>query len=210
VTREEQKRRRAFVRDVDADAKRVARACGWKYAGGCVFRERRGWFIELRYAVHLHEAMTSVRLHSKPMGLDPVFWDLVDLPENAALPLSFRANGAWTCRTPEIEELAFDDAGLDAGAIAGRVLRWGDERVSALADEWTLDAFIDRMSSRLANTRPWLAALTSGLILAGRTQDARLECLAAQAGGIGGGFSVGDRDFPEMALSWIERSIVLH
>jgi hypothetical protein len=180
--------------------------------GGFIFCERLGWFIELLYVTHRDRAVTSVRLHAKPMGLDPVFWDIVGLPENRAMPLSFRANGAWTCFTPEIAELVLDDAGLDAAAVAEAVMRWGDEQVSELAAGWTLDAFVDRISNhpRQVEACSWLAALTAGLILAGRFEAARHECLEARERGVVGGFRAGDQDFPGMALAWMERSVALN
>ena len=208
VTPDEKRRRRAFAKTVDAEAKRVAKARGWKFSDGFIFRERVGWFIELPLTAHLDQAVTSARLHTKPIALDPVFWDIVGLPDNVALPLSFRAKGAWTCTSPEIAERVFEDADVEAAAIAERAIGWADEQVSTRAADWTLDGFIDHISKhhRYIEAGSWLAALTAALIIAGRIEVARHACLAARERGIAGGFSVGGQDFPAMALAWMERS----
>jgi hypothetical protein len=208
VTREEKKLRRVLVKDEALQMKSAAAASGWKHAAGFVFQEHSGWFIELTSGTHPDQATTTARLYVKPMALDPVFWDMVGLPENARQPLSFRARGAWTCSSPDVAELVFSDAGLDAAGIVARVLHWAAEEIAARGDDWTVETFVDRIVShpRQIEAFSWLPALTAGLVLAGRPDLAREQCLAAQRAGESGGFVAGSDTFPDMAIAWIDRT----
>jgi hypothetical protein len=208
VTREQKKRRRALAKEVALQMRSGAVAGGWKYAGGFVFREHGGWFVELTYGTHVDQPVTTVRLYAKPMALDPVFWEIVGLPENNRQPLSFRARGAWTCSSPSLAEFVVDDATLDAEEIAARVLRWGDAEVTTSGHEWTLDSFIDRIERhpRQIEAFSWLPALTSSLVLAGQSDVARQRCHAARDAGASGGFTVGSETFADLALSWIDQT----
>jgi hypothetical protein len=48
-------------------------------------------------SVSLLDGRVHVMQRIKPMVLDPILWDIPGLAENAGQPLSFRANGAFTC-----------------------------------------------------------------------------------------------------------------
>jgi len=83
----------------------------------------------------------------KPMALDPLFWSIVGLKENEALPLSFRAIGAWVLRPPSIE----DNVGLDTvevGALAREVLKWVNQRTSRLLETMSLETMLAELVQR--------------------------------------------------------------
>lgn len=102
LTREEARAAKARRKAFDAALKSRAKVSGWRYAGGGVFRQDGDWFIDaLPFPIDRSGYTVSLRL--KPMALDPLFWDIAGLPENANLPLSFRANGAWVLRAPPAE-----------------------------------------------------------------------------------------------------------
>ena len=212
MTPEEKKLRRTLLKDVSFELKRAPAVNSWRHAGGFLFREHLGWFIELTCEAHPDREITTARLYVKPMGLDPVFWEMVHLPENTKQPLSFRARGAWTCSTPDVAELVFEDTGLDAAKIVNGAFRWANEEVAVRHCDWTISSFVERIEGhpRQAEAFSWLPALIAGLVLAGRTDIAREHCLAARRAGAPGGFTAGGVTFPDMALGWIDRSATAH
>lgn len=209
LTREQKKLRRALIKEVDLHMRQAVAMNGWKQAGGFVFKESHGWFADLSYATHPEQMVSTARLYVKPMTIDPLFWEIVGLSENKRQPLSFRARGAWTCRSPEIAELIFDDTGLDAFEIVARIVRWTSDEFKAHQDDCTMGSFIDRILTHPHQMEAfsWLPALTTALILDGRADLARERCLAARHAGESGGFAAGDDTFTDMALAWMDRSL---
>lgn len=55
-----------------------------------MFRERVGWFVSVCPLVFIYDESTKATVSAKPMAIDPIFWGIVGLPENAERPLSFR------------------------------------------------------------------------------------------------------------------------
>lgn len=56
-----------------------------------MFRERVGWFVSVCPLVFIiYEESTKATVSAKPMAIDPIFWGIVGLPENAERALSFR------------------------------------------------------------------------------------------------------------------------
>ena len=85
LTREQQKAAKQRGKDFDAALKVRSRAAGWRFARGEVFRQTGDWFISILPSL-LWERGALVRMTVKPMTLDPLFWQIVGLSENEALP----------------------------------------------------------------------------------------------------------------------------
>lgn len=107
LTREEQKAVKQRSNDFDAALKRDARAAGWRYARGTIFRQSADWFISILPSL-LWKRGAVVRIMVKPMAIDPLFWDIVGLTNNNTPPLSFRATGAWVFATTFGRELCWN------------------------------------------------------------------------------------------------------
>jgi hypothetical protein len=183
-----------------------AKGTGWKVSQGCLFREDDGWFVEARPAVYVTACRSTVSLHAKPMAVDPIFWEIVDLVENNSLPLSFRAFGAWTVRTPQIVDLDLDELGKDVFDLADAVIavaaieveRWKSQRSAAgLLEE------LKQLHAR-DERRPYLSAEVCLLVLLGDRQTAKEICVSARECGLSGGFQVGDQTFVDLALEWLD------
>ena len=128
LTREQRKAVKLRCADFDTALKRIARSAAWRFADGEVFRQTGDWFISLLPSL-LWERGAAVRMIVKPMALDPLFWDIAGLSENEALPLSFRAKGAWVLRPPSTD----DYVGLSTSQVeplATEVMDWCNQRAS--------------------------------------------------------------------------------
>ncbi len=115
-----------------------AKGSGWKSITGSLFRETPGKFIEVMLSVHIDAPVTQAIIAVKPMTIDPIFWDIVGLPENNALPLSFRANGAWICRAPYSAEITLEESSNPAG-VARDFFVAANEQLAIMVKSWTVE-----------------------------------------------------------------------
>ena len=210
LTRQQQADLRALGKAVAAQLKPLARRAGWRVAKGWLFREYDGWFVEVWVSVHAYAFRTRVELRVKPMAIDPIFWDIVGLPENREQPLSFRMLGAWTCSTPSVFEDEIHESDGQASAIAERIIEWSDTRLAQAGPLLAPEVFVEFLRDHNRQSPlsyPYLAALVCGLVLTDRNCEVEALCAEATARGSHGGFTAGERDFPGMAREWLTGSI---
>lgn len=128
ITRAEESARHAYRRSLEKSVRTQARNMGWKSASGSIFKEQADWFIEASPSVYIYEHLTKAVISVKPMVIDSIFWDIVGLPENRQQPLSFRENGAWTCRPPYFAEPEIESTTitllLPTGLSPPRPINW--------------------------------------------------------------------------------------
>ena len=205
ITRAEEKARHAYSRELDRAMRAASKGSPWKCNQGSVFLARGDWFACVSPSVHIFEHVTSADLNIKPMGVDPIFWDIVQLPENKKLPLSFRLRGAWTCRGPSVLEGRMDERSMDAAAVAPAVVSWATEQLERVLPAYSIDCYAEFIESD-PNQRErgsYLPSLVTTLILLGRFEEARRACETARDQGNVGGFLAPSGTFPEMALAWL-------
>ncbi|MBY8829795.1 hypothetical protein [Hephaestia mangrovi] len=127
-------------KDFDAALKAKARHTGWRFARGEIFRQKGDWFINVMPSL-LWERGAIVRMMVKPMALDPLFWDVVGLSGNEALPLSFRASGAWVLRPPSIDEpIAL--VASEVELLAAEILDWSNRRAQTVLQNTSLRSML--------------------------------------------------------------------
>jgi hypothetical protein len=143
LTREQQKAAKQRSNDFDAALKRAARAAGWRYARGTIFRQSGDWFISVMPSL-LWERGAVVSMMVKPMAIDPLFWDIVGLSENNTLPLSFRANGAWVLRPPSTESCVGLHT-IEVDLLAKNVFEWGNRQVSQILTSISIASMLEAL-----------------------------------------------------------------
>jgi hypothetical protein len=166
---------------------------------GCLFREHAGWFVSVCPSVFIVEESTKATIKAKPMSIDPVFWEIVGLPENAKAPLSFRLNGAWTCSPPQLEAVSIEES-HDVAVVAARFVETANESLAGV-ERWSLENFLQLC--RTAEGNGYLPCVVTSLVLLGRSSEALIACRSAKANGDLGGFLCSDGSFSEMAERWI-------
>ena len=211
LTREQQKAAKQRSKDFDAALKREARAAGWRYARGDIFRQFGDWFVSILPSL-LWERGAVVRMMIKPMALDPLFWDIAGIKENEELPLSFRATGAWVLRPRSTD----DHIGLhivEVEPLATEVLRWGSEQASEMLKNVSVQSMLAAIPERdrprgqhraLAICLHILAEDLDGAIGLCRTDDPDAHPMTRE----GGGFTTHNPDgtistFLDQARDWI-------
>lgn len=206
ISRAEESARHAYRRALEKAVRLASKGSGWKSIEGCLFREQSGWFFSVSPAVHIFEHLTKALIQAKPMSIDPIFWDIVGLPENRDLPLSFRFNGAWTCRGPYMGEITIDES-KDVDAIARRFLNTADKELEKIKQQQPTEEFLRRCLESSDDSDHYLPCITTALIALGRTDEALSACKLAQQRANLGGFTAPEGSFADMAIAWIESSM---
>ncbi|WP_265529673.1 hypothetical protein [Sphingomicrobium marinum] len=196
-------KRTQFRRDVARAVRTVSKKSGWRASQGCLFREFDDWFVSASPVVALNAASTRGVVRAKPMSIDPLFWEIVGLPENKQQPLSFRLTGAFTCREPTFRETAIEEA-ENPEAVAARLLELANASLKDL-ERYSIDQFIDLCRAGGADADSYISAMVPALIVSDRQGEALDACRAARERDSGGGFFFPDGSFCDLAIRWIER-----
>jgi hypothetical protein len=212
LTREEHKAAKQRSDDFDAALKRDARAAGWRYARGTIFRQSGDWFISILPSL-LWERGALVPIMVKPMAVDPLFWNIVGLRQNNTLPLSFRATGAWVLRPPSTESCVGLDT-IDVELLAKDVFDWANRQVSQISTSISVASMLSellgshqvRAHSALAICLHILAKDMDGAFELCRLDDLDTHPLMRE----NGGFTTHNCDgsvstFLDQAREWIAR-----
>ena len=208
IGKEESKRRRALNRAFALALKNRAKGSGWRVSQGVLFQDVDGWFVSAPAAVWVGRRKSQIELHCKPMGLDPIFWEIVEAESNSSMPLSFRYHGAWTCGTPALVEHELDEETGDPGAIAAEAVAWLDAQVGQFKT-WTTRYFLQLLQQH-PRINSYLATAVTTMCLIGDYLIADSLCKDAIKRGDACGFSLvrasgPSQSFPELALKWLYR-----
>ena len=160
--------------------------------------------------IFLNATKTTVRLSAKPMSLDKLYWQIVDLDGNNSEPLSFRTWGAFTCTGLPLVEKAIADEGASADALASEVVQWADTQLEAAMpklDAGTFSIALAEHPNQIERGAYAISYVTS-LIDEGNLDVARQAATAYLDGSVQSvsRHTHGGRDFHEIAVEWIDSS----
>lgn len=205
IARAEESARHTYRRALEKSLRTLVKGTGWKSAYGSIFREEAGWFIAASPSIHIFEHVTKAVVNVKPMVIDPIFWDIVGLPENRTQPLSFRASGAWACRPPYFAEIGVEEDN-DPGIVANRFFIVAAEQLEVVKRSYSLNAFLGACRAAGKDGEAYLSSIISTLIALNRQYEALQICEEACAKGFVGGFHGPEGSFVEMAAAHLRRS----
>lgn len=89
---------------VNQAIKVVGKKFDWQCKEGCLFKKKGDLFFVFAAFGQAKKSESGYTLRYKWFDFDEVFWDIVDLKENAKQPLSFHYFGAWTAPTMRVKE----------------------------------------------------------------------------------------------------------
>ncbi|MET0307517.1 MAG: hypothetical protein ABW023_02320 [Sphingomonas sp.] len=205
ITRAEESARHAYRRALEKSLRTLAKGTGWKSAHGSIFRERAGWFIDVSPSVYIYEHVTKAIISVKPMVIDPIFWDLIGLPENREQPLSFRARGAWVCHPPYYAELSLDEDD-DPAVVGERLVLAATEQFENVVQSYSLESFLSTCRKADSVDGAYLSSIVPTLIALHRQDEALAICEEARSQKLDGGFLTPEGSFVEMAAAYLRRS----
>lgn len=202
ITRAQESARIAYRKALAKSIRTAAKGSGWRSSEGSLFQEGAGWFVSVSPSVYIFEEITKASVSAKPMAIDPIFWDIAGLPENRDAPLSFRLNGAWVCRPPDLAEVEIAEEG-DTDAVAARLLAIADAQLDHVISSWTPEVFLSLCVEKGAGHSGYLSSIVTTLVSMGRDEEALATCERAILDGENGGFLAPDGTFAEMARNWL-------
>jgi len=132
------KQRTAFEKEIFARLGPQLKGTGWKKRQCALFMQEGDYYQDVFVSVHRNATLTRAELRIKPMSLDPILWDILDIPENLDEALSFRTWGAFTCPGLPILEEQIEQPGSSAQEV-------GAALVSLCKD--SRDLFRERLAS---------------------------------------------------------------
>jgi hypothetical protein len=208
IGRAETAARRELRKTFKAALKRQAKGTAWSAVQDALFRSFEGWFLSAPANVWLGQRRTRIELSCKPMALDPLFWEVVQVEANAQLPLSFRYTGAWICRTPPVVAYDIDELSRDPDALAADALMWLDRQVGQFKG-WSVEQFLQQLQQH-SRAGSYRATIITTLLLVQDYAAAEALCNEAIEQGDARGFGVSRESesiesFPELALAWLAR-----
>jgi hypothetical protein len=206
VTRVEYSARVACQRSLKKSLRTQAKGAEWKAIDAWLFQQRDGWFISVLPCVWVTPKRTQAKISVKPMAIDPIFWDLVGLPENRKMPLSFRASAAWACHPPCFAEIDVEEH-EDTAVLADRVIAVANEQMDRMLRTWSVDAFLSHCQHSGVRWGTYLPCTVTTLVAMDRTEEALATCKEAHARGVGGGFSAPQGTFVEMAMTYLQDAL---
>lgn len=95
---------------------------GWKKNKCALYMQSGDYYQDVFISVHRNAMITSVELRFKPMSLDPILWDILDIPGNLDEPLSFRTWGAFTCSGVPILKAQIEQPGNSAKEVGATLI----------------------------------------------------------------------------------------
>lgn len=173
---------------------------GWKNASGGFRYRTTDEYVYFAIALPPRTASPKATLHAKPLALDPIFWEILGLTENAKRGPSFRVTGAFTVPAPEVARVTADlsEPLLDAPTVdrlcaeLHATFLQSSGELRSLAD---FEAALDDAPRLVTTAIVWLIA-------SGRRDEAALRLEAELAKGAQGGFW-SDGSFNERALAYL-------
>lgn len=185
----------------------LTKGSNWKKSREFVVRQQDGLFLAGKLTVYLNADRLVASLDSKPMSLDPILWDILNLPENNRMPLSFRAMGAFTCQSLTQAEADLEYEGLSPESVALAFMEFIESACSQARERLRRQSFTEQLQSHPNQINRGAYAIT---LVASQINDGQYKQAAESAHAYASGRSTScsqmvslDRSFHEHALAWL-------
>lgn len=134
-------KRESFEKELMHSLKTAIKGSGWRKSGSDVFRSSDDLFLNADIRVHSDACKSTFSFLVKPMSIDEIFWDVMQMPENQDRPLSFRASAWFKCPVPRIHVIVVDDGPLNATGLAQKLIHYADEHAATAQSDYELAGY---------------------------------------------------------------------
>jgi len=210
-TREERQNYKIFSKELDTAIKVQFKGTGWRKKKFSVFKEIDDSFFVVDFIASIGRKV-QVRIKTKPMELDPLFWEIFKLPDNNKQPLSFRAWGVFVSPSVWIYENTICFENQDIDLVASKLMDLTINEVESYKKEWDSKPFTVRLlrSSLYKKRGPYAVSHILGMICEGKLDKAREIALRYESGELQGGGTkshLGGETFERLAVNWIDERL---
>jgi len=195
-------------KDWDKLIKGIAKTKGWKFKGWFAYKAVKDIFYEANFYTSGIDNSISGSLEFKPLIIDNVFWEIVNLEDNKKNPLSFRGNGAFVISSKDVfdfnQNVIADNLNNDISILFDKINIEVDKIQSVITD---LDKFEKYINQHPSKRSEWfdsdLLIMTSIVQKNYDKAISLVEYAKKERGMCSWGF--GDKDFYDLAIEYCLR-----
>ena len=99
----------------------------WKKIQYMLWMQKDELFWSVNIKTHLNSFQTTIDLGVKPLVIDTILWNIMDIKGNHELPTSFRSIGAFTCTAYPLDSVTFDND-IDNENLVEDIVCWVVDR----------------------------------------------------------------------------------
>lgn len=183
--------------------KELCKDTNWKFKSYFIFKVIDKLYFSSNFFVNAKENSISVWVEYKTIGINNIFWDIIDEPKNKIMPLSFRGEAAFCVKGLSFfEQKVYVDKELRPENNINNLLPLIDKVVIEKANKIkTSDDFRTEMFS---NEKANSVGKVTSFIEQGQYENAFLKIKEYKEQKISSGFGFGDRDFYDLANDYYE------
>jgi len=202
---------KVFEKALKASMRQVVKGSGWKNKQVSIFKETSGYFLSIYYFIGLF-GKVDIRASIKPMNIDPIFWEIFGIPNNADQPLSFRAWGAFTCPSLIYFEDQFEFNLDTPEEAASFVVELANEKSTEALNWLSPIKFSDAIKQNESHQRygRYGVSLIVSLISEGQLYEARDLAMAYDRGDLRCSFQMSQFNGPtfnQQVIEWINKRL---
>jgi hypothetical protein len=195
-------------KDWDNLIKEIAKSNGWKFNGWFAYKAMKDFFYKVNFYTSGIDNSISGSLEFKPLIIDEVFWEIVDLEDNKKKPLSFRGNGAFVISSKDVfdfnQTVIRDNLKNDINILFDKINIEVDKIQSTITDLDKFKKYIEQYPSKRSE---WfdtdLLIMTSIVQKSYDKAISLLEYAKKERGMCSWGF--GEKDFYDLAIEYCQR-----
>ncbi len=202
------RQRTAFEKQVLSELSPRLKKSKWKKSSCTLFTQTGDFYQDVFISVHRNASLTTAELRFKPMALDPILWDILDIPENRNKPLSFRTWGAFTCSGLPIFETQLEELGSTAGDVADGLIGLCNDKSTLSQDLLATDSFSSMIAAHPNQIERGAYAVT---LVTSQINDGNLELAYRTASAYATGSATScvnlvsfGKSFHQLALEWLD------
>lgn len=199
--------RRLFGKECLAALATLTKKTDWRKSREFVVQQQNGLFLAGKLTVYVNADRLVASLDAKPMALDSILWDILDLPENSQMPLSFRAMGAFTCHALTMAETDLEYRGLSPEAVALAFMEFIESAALQAHESLRNQPFTEQLQAHPNQVDGGAYAVT---LVASQINDGQYKQAAESAQSYASGRSKSrlqmislNKSFHEYALTWL-------
>ncbi|WP_218313303.1 hypothetical protein [Alteromonas antoniana] len=95
----------------------------WKKYQYMLWKQTNDLFWTVNIRTHLNALKTTIDLGVKPLEIDNILWNIMDIKENHEMPTSFRSVGAFTCTEYPLDSITYDND-VENDDLVGEIVHW--------------------------------------------------------------------------------------
>lgn len=202
------RQRANFEKELLASLPLLIKKTGWKKNSSALIKVDGGYFQTICISSNYEVSHTTVSLGFKPLVLDRILWDILDIQENINQPISFHAWGAFTCSSPPIFEAQIELPGQSPQEVAQTIASLCLEKTELYRDFLARSTYTDFVENHPSHklSGGYAVTLVTSLINDGNYKRARELAFKYASGKLRSSSNLSSRGecFHQRTVKWLD------